>query len=195
MILKEMNELWGTPIANLKAYYKKFLINATIFYGVCALILGIITLIMAKKGATSETYLVMAIVYTVSMMGYSVVFLNYDKFQASKFYRRHRNDEVVEVFYNVTTNNLFTVLYCCCKRVKAEKTTYDYYLDLMLSLCNEDMFNARTIMKYLMKYESEESAETISLYVIKKKKRQYLVGISNTAKIVDLSERSNKENG
>ena len=66
---------------------------------------------------------------------------------------------------------MFSVLYCLSiKRLKAEKSL-EYYTELLLSLCCENNVNAKKVMKYLEKYESESG--NLTCYIIEKGKSSY----------------------
>lgn len=179
MILSDLETVWGIPIISLKEYAKKHRLYSIILYLFDFLLVSVLVFAMYKKGSSFQTYMFIMVLVCIFIMMLSNTYLNPIKWQAYKFYRKFKNYNVEEVYYNVDANKLFSVIYCTgYKRVKADKSM-EYYQEVMLSACCEDSYYAKNLMKYLSKYKSEENIG-VKVLVITKNKKQYFIDFANS---------------
>lgn len=191
MKLSELKEIWGIPINILHKYRKKYIISLAICYLLDMVIFaGVMWLMLVNKVSSTSSVICLLVVCLSFTMFSSLI--NKDKAQACTFYRKHKNDKVIESYYNIDSTRLYSVLYCSgCKRVKPDKAI-SYYLDLIISLCSEDYINASRIMKYLSKYQVENCEDyNLSLNIINNKRKQYFVAVINESE--DLEDENNEE--
>ena len=188
MNINDLKELWGIPIKILKDFNKKYIKFTLISYTIDIIVFSIIVYFMLMHNVSYQSFFICCLIVCFAFTMYSSIFISKDKIEACRFYRKHKNSKVEEAYFNVNEKRLYSVLYCSgCKRVKENKNL-DYYLELIISMCSEDYSNARTIMKYLSKYEVEEGSENaMPVYIIKGSgKKSYFVSFINSEESKDM---------
>lgn len=177
MLVNELEEIWGIPIKILREYNKKYKRSTTISYIADIVIFSIAVYFMLLNNVSYQSYLFCCIVFCIGFTMYSNTLINKDKAEACRFYRIFKNKKVVKKEYNLSEQRLYSILYCSgCKRVKEGKNM-DYYLDLLISLCSENYTNAKTLMKYISRYEAdEENQGNIVILSTSRGKKQYFLG-------------------
>lgn len=173
MKLKNVETLWGTPIVHLKEHSKRYRLYLTVLY-LCDIfaVVGLTAFLYLNHiDYSAYGFIIVAVALLVHFISYTS--LNPDKWEAFKFYRSHQNLNVIEKTYKVNDVNLYSILYCIgYKRLKQDKTLEEYK-ESLLSACCENINCAKSIMKYIKKYEDESG--NLTCYIIQKGKKQYFI--------------------
>jgi hypothetical protein len=180
MILKELGILWGNPVIKLRDYAKKYRVLSILLYAIDVVALSILTALMYKQGSSFQTYMFIIVLFVVIFSLIFNMYLNTNKWAAFKFYKRHQHDKVTVKKYKVDASNLYSVIYCMNYRRLKQDKDYEDYLEMIENACNEDCSFAKSVMKYLRKYEDEETGN-LEVYTITKGKHQYFVGYVSEA--------------
>lgn len=178
MTLKEINTLWGNPVIKLREYAKKYRVYSVMLYILDIILLAILTAIMYKQGSNFQVYMFVMVMFVLIFSLIFSTFLNTNKWSAFKFWKRYKNNKVVIKKYKVDAKQLYAVIYCMnYKRLKQDKEFTDY-LDMILNACNEDSIYAKTVMKYLSKYEDEETGN-LEVYTVKSGNKYLFIDYKN----------------
>lgn len=184
MSLEKIKNLWGIPLVHIKEYSRKHRLFSIITYFVDFIVACITVFAMISNNVSFQQYFIGMVLLCIIFSMVLNIWVNQDKLQACRFYRKHKSDRIEEVSYNLDSQSLFSILYCSgCKRVKQDKSI-EYYTELFVSLCSEDYSYSERLMKYLRKYEDESG--NVSFFIIKKGKKQFFV---------DLIEKEIDKNG
>lgn len=174
MKLREMRTIWGIPITTIKEHAKIYKRWITVMYLFDIVVLSLITLYLFNKSMGFFWYIGAIVVFTLLCNLVITNVSHASKYEAFKFYRTCKNCDVYEKQYNISNEQLYSVLYCAgYKRLKTGKTSSEY-VDALCLLCCEDRSNSGRIMKYLNKYKDDEKF-TLKCLVLKKGRREYLV--------------------
>jgi hypothetical protein len=177
MKLKESRTLWGIPVISLKEHSKKYRLFSTLLYIFDIIIVFGLTFYMYNNNVDFRSYGFVIVVICLFIHFTTNSFLNPDRWEAFKFYKRHSDCTMTEVTYDLDEDKIYSMLYCLSfKRLKQGKS-FDTYKELMLSCCCEDTNNAKKLMKYLKKYESESG--NLTCYIITKGKSQFFIDFVN----------------
>lgn len=174
MTLKDLGTLWGNPVIKLKEYAKKYRVGSTILYLLDVIIFGVLLFFMYTQGTSFKIYMFVMVMFVCIFTMVFNLYLNTAKWSAFKFYRKYKNSKLKVKKYKVTAKNLYTIIYCTnYKRLKQDKE-YEDYLEMIINACNEDMYYSKNIMKYLSRYEDEETGN-LEVYVIERGKHIYFI--------------------
>ena len=181
MKLNDVSSIWGIPISSIKERAKIYKKWVTLMYLFDIVIVSIVTMLLFQNGMGFQWYVAIIVVFAILCNVIITSVSNVSKYEAFKFFKSNRNCNVVEKQFSISNEQLYSVLYCVgYKRLKVSKTSHEY-CDSLCSLCCEDKYNAKKIMKFLNKYEvSDDSSENITLkcYAIKRGRTEYLVDIT-----------------
>lgn len=174
MYLKEIDTIWGTTVSSLKDYAKKYKIAQSIMWGGDIFLVLILSWILATLNAPVSVWFLSLSIVCLLFYALLLTFINPNKYNTFKFFKRNRNHLLVEKKYNIDEKKLFSVLYCTVhsKRVKTNKDM-DYYMNLALNYCAEDCSFSCKFMKYLSKYEDIDGS--VSVYVLEKGRKSYFI--------------------
>jgi Ca2+/Na+ antiporter len=190
MKLKESQTLWGIPITHLKEHSKKYRLYSSLLYLLDIVLIVLLTLYMYYNNVNYQSYgfLIVVVCLFVHFTTYS--FLNPDKWEAFKFYKKYSDCELITKTYDLDEEKMFSMLYCLAFKRLRQGKSFETYKELMLSACCEDTRNAKKLMKYLQKYESESG--TLTCRIIIKGKSQYFIDFVNEDNTEEL-ENNNDE--
>ena len=175
-MLKDRKTLWGNSIADLKVRHKKFLQLSVIGWAIEILLwVGLVT-IMAMRNVSTPSFFLTLLLISILYIVISEKYINTYTTVAYQFYKKHCSDIIEEEYFSLDAQRLYSVIYCTgCKRLQENKS-YEYYVDLIISLCNENITMSHKIMKYLMKYKVESDEANATLEIIKgPRNKNYLI--------------------
>lgn len=175
-MLKDRKTLWGNSIADLKVRHKKFLQLSAIGWVIEILLwIGLVT-IMAMRNVSTPSFFLTLLLISILYIVISEKYINTYTTVAYQFYKKHCSDIIEEEYFSLDAQRLYSVIYCTgCKRLQENKS-YEYYVDLIISLCNENITMSHKIMKYLMKYKVESDEANATLEIIKgPRNKNYLI--------------------
>lgn len=186
MRLKESQTLWGIPIVHLREYSKKYRLLTLLLYLFDIIVVVGLTYYMYNKQVSYNTYgfVIVGVCLGVHFITYS--FLNPEKWEAFKFYKRHLNDKLIKKTYSVDETRLYSVLYCIAYKRLRQGKSIETYKEFMLSACCENVSNSKSIMKYLRKYEAIDG--NLTCYIIQHGKKEFFVGFPNDIEVVEIDE-------
>ena len=190
MKLKDCSTLWGVSVVHLKEHSKKYRLYSSLLYFIDMVIIVLLTIFMYNNNVNYQSYgfVIVAVCLFVHFTSYNL--LNPEKWEAFKFYKRYSNYNVATISYDLDDEKLYSILYCLAfKRLKKGKDL-DTYKELVLSACCENTNNAKKIMKYLQKYESNSG--TVICKILVKGKNQYFIDF-DIEEVGPISEDSNEE--
>lgn len=178
MKLSETHTIWGIPVSSLKERAKVYKRWIAVMYGFDILVISIITAYLFRRAQSFWWYALAIVIFAVLCNIVITVVSNASKYEAFKFYRKMRNCTVEECQYSITVEQLYSVLYCMgYKRLKPERSFHEY-CEAIFSMCCEDAYNSKKVMKYLDKYKvTDDGAITLKCLILKHRKRYYLVDI------------------
>lgn len=114
-------------------------------------------------------YLLVGVVIAIIVNIIVSTFTNTDYYSVYKFYRKYKKRKVEQLGYNVTTDNLFSILFCTgYMKVKPDQSR-DVYIEAIRNACCMNTKYSRRIMKYMSKYEDCENPN-LTCQVIKGRK-------------------------
>ena len=181
MRLSDVKTIWGIPISSIKERAKAYKRWVILMYLFDALIITIATVLLFQNGMGFEWYAIIVVIFAIFCNIIINSVSNISKYEAFKFYRQNNKYNIKEKQYNITNEQLYSILYCAgYKRLKVNRTFLEY-CDSICALCCEDKYNAKKIMKYLSKYEvSDDSSDNITLkcLVLKRGGKEHLVDIT-----------------
>lgn len=173
MFLKDSLTLWGISTLHLKEYSKKYKLWVSLLYIADILAVIILTKLMFEYGASFEDYGFILVGTCVVFHFIIFTFFNQEKWEAFKFFRKNENNKVVVKKYDVDEEKLYSVLYCTGYKRLRQNRSLDFYKELILSACCENIKYSKSIMKYLKKYENESG--NLTCYIISKRNRDYFI--------------------
>lgn len=195
MKLKDTNTIWGIPISIIKERARLYRKWVSLMYLFDIFVITIVTTLLFQSNMGFQWYVAVIVVFAILCNIIITSVSNASKYEAFKFFKSNRNCNIIEKQFSISNEQLYSVLYCVgYKRLKVSKTSHEY-CDSLCSLCCEDKYNAKKIMKYLNKYAvSDDSSENITLkcQAIKRGRKEYLVDI--TFCIDENTSYSEKEN-
>lgn len=181
MKLSEVSTIWGIPVSIIKErakIYKKWI---ALMYVFDIVIVSIVTMLLFQNGMGFHWYVAIIVLFVLLCNMIITSVSNVLKYEAFKFFRYNKKCNVIEKQFSISNEQLYSVLYCVgYKRLKVSKTSHEY-CDSLCSLCCEDAYNAKKIMKYLNKYEVKDTDSdniTLRCYVLKRCRKNYLVDIT-----------------
>ena len=175
-MLKDRKELWGNSIAELKVRHKKFLQLNTIGWAIEIILwISLVVIMVIRNVSTPSFFLALLLISTIYIIISEKYISTYTTI-AYQFYKKHCSDIIEEEYFSLDAQRLYSVIYCTgCKRLQENKS-YEYYVDLIISLCNENINMSCKIMKYLMKYKVDSEEANATLEIIRgKRNKNYLV--------------------
>lgn len=171
-MLKDRKTLWGNSIADLKVKHKKFLRLNAIGWTIEILLWISLVIIMVKRNVSAPSFFLTLLLISTLYIIISEKYINTFTTVAYQFYKKHCSDIIEEEYFNLDAQRLYSVIYCTgCKRLQENKS-YEYYVDLIISLCNENISMSRKIMKYLIKYKVESEEANATLEIIRGKRNK-----------------------
>lgn len=193
MQLKDIDTLWGIPVVHLKEYSKKYRFWMSIVYLVdIALIFGLTAFMFyANVQYSVHGYVVVILALLVQFVAY--FFLSLEKWEAFKFYKKHSKCNIYEKTYKISADQFYSILYCVGYKRLKEGKTIDDYKELCLSACCENVKYAKSIGKYLRKYEDDSG--DIPCVVMHKGKAQYLIDFGELVKGEGNEDGNNDNSG
>lgn len=176
-MLKDKDKLWGNSIADLKIKHKKFIRLNILGWVIEAILWIILVLIMSARQVSAPSFVLTLLLISVLYLVFSEKYINIYTTVAYQFYKKHQFDIIEEEYFNLDEQRLYMIIYCTgCKRLQENKS-YEYYVDLIVSLCNENISMSHKIMKYLMKYrvDNAEDANTTVELIRGPKNKNYFI--------------------
>ena len=175
MKVSELNTLYGFDVTEIKDIYKRHLIFTTIFILFDIVLITVLTYIMYHERADIRTYVgVMFGVSIVASFLYSF-YARPKEYNVCKFYNSIKNLKLVEESFDVDENKLYSLTYCLgFKKIKINKEA-DYYKEIILNYCYNDIKKATKFYKYLMKYANNNNDGDLVIYTVKKLNKIYFV--------------------
>ena len=166
-MLKDRRQLWGNSVADLKIKHKKFLrLSALGWIIEIALWISLVTIMVIRRVSAPSFFLALLLISTLYIV-ITEKYINTYTTAAYKFYKKHYSNVIEEEYFDLDAQRLYSVIYCTgCKRLQENKP-YEYYVDLIISLCNENVNMACKIMKYLMKYKVDNEAANTTIEIIR----------------------------
>ena len=179
MKLKDSATIWGIPISVIKEQAKLYKKWVAFMYILDIVILSIVTMLLFNSGLGFSWYIGVIIVFTLLCNLIITQVSNASKYEAFKFFKANRNLNITEKQFSILDEQLYSVLYCLgYHRLKQNKSLADY-CESVFSLCCEDKYNAKRVMKYLNKYLAKDDENvTLKCKIVTKGKVEYLVDIS-----------------
>lgn len=173
MKLENLKTLWGIEIVKLREHAKKYRFRLCMLYFIDIVVVVGLTAYMFYNNIDYSTYgfIILAVGVLINLFGFSK--LSSDKWDAFKFYKRHKGYEVVEKTYQLDESRLYNILYCVAFRRLSEGKTMNIYQEWIKTACTENINGSKSIMKYMRKYE--DISGNVVCYIITKGKNQYFI--------------------
>lgn len=186
MLLKDINEIWGIPISEIKRLGKRYKLISVCIYLFDMLLIVLSSVYMFYAGSAVNNY--MFIVICASLL--SVLMLNIignpEKCRSYIFYKKNKSLKIEVLTLYVGLYNMESILYCSnYKRLKKKDSIKDYE-ELMLSACREDSIFSKRIGNLLSKFTentSDDMFEIKAKFIVRGKK-YYLIGFESDEDIL-----------
>ena len=180
MLLKDMNELWGIPLEDIRRKGKKYNIYSLLIYLLDMFLIIFCGLYMFKNGSSFSICVFVTICVTLLSFLLMNIFINPEKWRAYIFFKKHKNAKILEMRLYLGKDNMKSVLYCSNYSRKKLNATVCDYKELMLSACREDTVFSKRLGNLLYKFTvDEDGMELVNTYMIKKGKKYFLIGFND----------------
>ena len=175
MQLKDVESVWGIVSTDLETDSKVYRLHLAMLYLLEAIVALLLTVILYVVGLSYQDYGYMVVFACIVLYYFGSRYLEIDKWEAFKFYRKFYYDKVSIESFDLNADNLYSILYCCSvKRLRVGKS-FDVYKEIYLSSCYNSMEFSSRSMKYMDKY----LGGSVKCLILKHGTKRYFVDVYN----------------
>lgn len=173
MKIEEIGKILGYDINYLNNYSRKY-----IFYTLLFVLADIACVVVAVgflfyNGTNFSSYLFAMILIAIALNLVFSHFLNGTKWDIYKKYRHIRKYNVEKVSLKLTEQNFIAILYAAGNKRYKTDMNIDYYKELSISFCCEDVYRIKKFAELLLKYKAEDG--NVFAYIATNKDKNYFV--------------------
>lgn len=182
MKLKDLEELCGISVAELKKNSQRYRIWTAVLYALDIALILVLTVLMYKNGAQAQYYGV-ALVFVCAVVNVASYFkLKPGRHELYTLWHKNRSQLVLGKCYDLRWQDLYDIVVHFKPGVGADTPMSD--LKAMLpELALTSSKNNRKMMRQLLKFEAEVG--NLKCFVLEHGKKQYFLGL--------VAENENKE--